>query len=170
MPNITWKAAIAGGAVAGVSLGGFAVAQDDQPLRPVDNVQLRLVSANLAASPSAPVTVASSASKPVRQNTSSPAAPAAVVPAPAPVVPAVASAPSLPDICPGGDFTGSSWDDSCGIAPPPPPPPPPPVDDSPSPDSPAPAPAPAAASDSPASPPSGGGGGGSGSGGGSAGS
>jgi hypothetical protein len=121
MPTITWKAALGGGLVVGAGFAGLAQAGDNQPTLPVTGVELRLASANQQ-SPLTPsrlvttTTVALPAIPPVP--TLQVESVNAVNVAPVATVAVVATTTELPDICPGGDFTGSSWDDSCGAPPP----------------------------------------------------
>lgn len=123
--TLTWKVAVAGGAVLGAGFGTIALAGADDPSTPPDGVELREIDRQLS-SPGAPLSVLPAPST-LTDSVASPASPA---PAPAPV----ASAQSVQSVA----------------SPAQPAPAPAPVADD-SPDSPAPAPAPAA-SDSPDSP------------------
>lgn len=93
--TLTWKAAVAGGAVLGAGFGAIALAGADDPSTPPDGVELREIDRTLS-SPGAPLSVLPAPAVTATESVASPASPA---PAPAGSVqsaPSIQSAPSAP--------------------------------------------------------------------------
>ena len=88
MKPLKWQAAVAGGALAGLGLGGFAIAQDDRPAQLPKGVTLKALSTGIVG-PSAPV---------VAQPTTTVAAPPV---APAPIAASAPAADSPAPVRPG---------------------------------------------------------------------
>lgn len=119
MKPLTWRAAITGGAIVGLGVGGFAVADDGPGLQPPDGLKLRQTSADIE-SLSAPVTIApttTSAPVGVSPDVAPPVAPpTTVAPAPAPAPPVYDSpdswdspaAPPAPAPDSSGGWSGGS--------------------------------------------------------------